>query len=64
MGEEINKRRKSGPAAVKGPVLRLLPQDRNAERAVLGALFLEPEAINKIIDIIIEKYCEVFLYMP
>ena len=37
---------------MNGPVLRLLPQDRNAERAVLGALFLEPESINKIIEII------------
>jgi len=52
MVEKINNRRKSGPSLVNGPVLRLLPQDRNAERAVLGALFLEPESINKIIDII------------
>jgi len=50
--EKINNRRKSGTSLVNGPVLRLLPQDRNAERAVLGALFLEPESINKIIEII------------
>ena len=52
MAEEINNRRKASPSPVKGPVLRLLPQDRNAERAVLGAVFLDPESINKIIDII------------
>ncbi|MEW6378788.1 MAG: replicative DNA helicase [bacterium] len=36
----------------EGIALRQPPQDRDAERAVLGAICLEPESITKIIDII------------
>ena len=52
MVQEIGKRRKSDSSTIEGLALRLPPQDREAERAVLGAIFLEPEAISKIIDII------------
>jgi len=41
-----------GPSG-EGIALRLPPQDRDAERAILGAVFLEPESINKIIDVIL-----------
>ncbi|MCL6583539.1 MAG: replicative DNA helicase [bacterium] len=41
-----------GSSGDGGLALRVPPQDRDAERAVLGAIFFEPESINKIIDII------------
>ncbi|MGA1875094.1 MAG: replicative DNA helicase [bacterium] len=52
MTDEIKNRQRSENTPAEGLPLRLPPQDRDAERAVLGAIFLEPEAINKILDII------------
>src|SRR4030042_2336000 len=48
----VDSRQKLSSSPGEVPTLRLPPQDRDAERAVLGAIFLEPEAINKVLDII------------
>ncbi len=59
MAEEADKRRQKSKQekrdrsdSVDKLGLRLPPHDRDAERAVLGAVFLEPDSLNKVLDII------------
>ncbi len=58
---EVKENRKSksklGAVSIEELTLRVPPKDQDAERAVLGAIFLDPESINKVTDIL---HSEVF----